>query len=248
MSDLKKWKDENEDMIAVADAVSTGQIGHNNPPEPIDEITATYEAEREEAENWLDGEPVENEGQMKEVDTLRKAMRQWRLDLERGQKSATAPLYDAYVTERDRWKPTIEDAKRIEKALVATVDAFKRKLAEQKRAEERAKWEAAEKARREAEEKARAAAESDLEAQREAAAAKEAAMEAERAAQASKKDQVKGLRTVTRYEIEDHRAALHDIAQNDREAITAFIEEYVRRNHKARTIAGVKVWQEKEAY
>ena len=48
--------------------------------------------------------------------------------------------------------------------------------------------------------------------------------------------------------VEDHRAALHDIAANDRNAVTAFIEDYVRRNFKARPIKGVRVWQEKEAY
>jgi hypothetical protein len=223
-------------------------IGGNNPPDPIDELTATYDAERQEAENWLDGEPVENEAQMNEVDKLRKAMRQWRLDLEKGQKSATAPLHDAYKAELARWKPTIDDAKRIEKALVSTVDAFKRKLAEQKRAEEQAAWEAANKAKREAEEKVRAAEASNLEAQREADAAKQEAIEAEKAAQEARRNQVKGLRTVTKYEITDHRAALHDIAQKDRDAMTAFIEDYVRRNHKARAIAGVNVWQEKEAY
>ena len=31
-------------------------------------------------------------------------------------------------------------------------------------------------------------------------------------------------------------------------AITAFVEDYVRRNHKGRPIDGVKVWTEKEAY
>lgn len=223
-------------------------IGHNSPPDAIDEINAAYEAEREEAANWLDGSPVETEGQMKAVDELRKAMRQWRLDLEKGQKSASAPLYDAYKGEIARWKPTIEDAKRIEGCLVAAVDGFKRKLAEKKRAAERAAWEAAEKARLEAEAKARAAAASDLEAQREAEAAKQAYLDAEKAAQDASKDHVKGMRTVTRYEITDHRAALHDIAKNDREAVTAFIEEYVRRNHKARAIEGVKVWQDKEAF
>lgn len=223
-------------------------IGHNAPPDPIDEINAAYEAEREEAANWLDGSPVENEGQMKAVDALRKSMRQWRLDLEKGQKSASAPLYDAYKGEIARWKPTIEDAKRIEGCLVAAVDGFKRKLAEEKRAAERAAWEAAEKARLEAEAKARAAAASDLEAQREAEAAKQAALDAVKAAQDASKDQVKWMRTVTRYEITDHRAALHDIAKNDREAVTAFIEEYVRRNHKARAIEGVKVWTEKAAF
>jgi len=222
---------------------------HNNPPDPIDEISAAYEAEREEAANWADGDPVENEAQMKEVDALRKSMRQWRLDLQAGQKSATAPLYDAYKAEMARWKPTIEDATRIEKALVATVDHFKRKLAEQKRAEEKAKWEAAEKARREAEEKFRAAAESDLEAQREAAAAKEAAMQAEKDAQAAKKDQVKGLRTVTKYEVTDYKALLHWLAANRKDDLTAFMDEWARRNHKPDPNAdGMRVWTEKEAY
>ena len=221
---------------------------HNNPPDPIDEITAAYEADRDEAENWTDGAPVENEAQMKAVDALRASMRQWRLDLERGQKSATAPLHDAYKAELARWKPTIEDAKRIEGCLVATVNAFKQKLAKEKAEAERKAWEETNRLRREAEEKARQADATNLEAQREAEAAKQAALDAEKAAQAAKRDQVKGLRTVTRYEIEDHRAALHDIAANDRDAVTAFIEDYVRRHHKARTIKGVRVWHDREAF
>ena len=223
-------------------------VGHNNPPSPIDEIAAQYEAERAEAEVRLDGEPVQNEAEMLEADKLRKAMRECRLALERGQKEATEPLRKALDEERSRWKPPIEDHRRIEKGLVAAVDAFKRQLAEQKRAEERAAWEAANAAKREAEEKARAAAESDLEAQREADAARAAAIEAEKAAQAARKGKPKGLRTVTHYQIADHRAALHDIAASDREAVTAFIEEYVRRNHKRRAIAGVRTWTEKEAF
>jgi antibiotic biosynthesis monooxygenase (ABM) superfamily enzyme len=56
------------------------------------------------------------------------------------------------------------------------------------------------------------------------------------------------MRTVHRYEIEDHRAALHWIAQNDRDAMTAFIEAYVAKNHKDTEIAGVKRWTDKEAF
>ncbi|EDM70804.1 hypothetical protein RAZWK3B_15443 [Roseobacter sp. AzwK-3b] len=179
---------------------------------------------------------------------LREAMRQWRLDLERGQKAATAPLYEAYKAELDRWKPTIKDAKRIEDALVATMDSFTRKLDEEKRAKERAAWEAAEKARREAEAKAAAAAASDLEAQREADAAKQAAIDAEKAAQAAKRDKVPGLRTVTFHKIEDYQETWLDIVKKDRDAVTAFIEDYVRRHHKTRDIAGVRVWTEKVAY
>ena len=225
-------------------------IGGNFPPDPIEQIAGEYESHREEAENWLDSRPVESEAQMKAVDQLRASMRQYRLALESGQKSATAPLYDAYKAALARWKPTIEDAQRIEKGLVALVDGFKRKLAAEKAEAER-------KARAEAEAKMRAAAEAaraadvaNIEAQRESARLQ---AEAERAqidaANASKAAQVKGLRTVTRYEITDHRALLHWIAAHDRDAITAFIEGYANKNHgDGRTRDGLNVWKEKVAW
>ena len=101
---------------------------------------------------------------------------------------------------------------------------------------------------RAAHEAALAASAADIDAQRAADAAKAEAEAAAKAAKAASKNQVKGLRTVTKYEITDHRDALHWIAQHDRDAVTAFIEDYVRRNHRAANIAGVRVWQEKEAY
>jgi hypothetical protein len=222
-------------------------IGHNRGPDPIDKITAAYEAEREEAANWLDGSPVENEAQMNAVDALRKAMRQWRLDLERGQKSASAPLHDAWKAVLARWKPTIDDAKRIEDCLVSAVNRFKQRLAEEKRAAERAAWEAAEKARREADAKARAANAADLEAQREAAAAKEAAMEAEKAAQAASRDQVKGLRTVKETVVLDQVALARYLWQNDRDALVEWQTERARK--LGLNIPGVvEIRMSKEAY
>lgn len=223
-------------------------IGGNAPPDPIDEICARFEAVRMEAENWLDGTPVETEGQMKTVDALRKSMRDFRIELEGGQKSATAPLHDAYKLEMARWKPTIEDVQRQEKCLVATVDTFKRKLAAEKAEAERKARDEAEAAARAAHEAAMKAEASNIEAQRAAAEAQRQAEEAAARAKSASKDTVKGLRTVTRYEITDHRDALHDIARHDRDAVTAFVEDYVRRNHKVRPIAGVRVWQEKEAF
>lgn len=220
-------------------------LGGNNPPDPIDAICAQFEADRDEATNWLDGSKVENEDQMKAVDALRKSAREWRLALEAGQKSASAPLHDAWKAELARWKPTLDDAKRHEDGLKALLDGFKQKLAAEKaEAERAARAEAAQKMR-EAEEAARRANAANLEEQRAAAEAQREAEEALRRVAEAKKEKVTGLRTVTRYEIEDHRAALHDIAASDRDAITAFIEEYVRRNHKARAINGVRVWQDK---
>lgn len=222
--------------------------GHNMPPDPIDEALAPYGDTIAEAENWLDGTPVENEDQMKAVDALIADMRKLGSELAKAKKSATAPLHDAWKAEIARWKPAEDDVERIKRGLAALVDPFKRKLAAEKAEAER-------KAREEAEAKARAAREavlaaeaSDIEAQRAADAAKAEAEEAAKAAKRAGKDQVKGMRTVTRYAIEDHRAALHWIAKNDRDAVTAFVDEYVRRNHRAANIDGVRVWQEKEAY
>ena len=224
------------------------KIGDNNPPDPIDEALAPYGDFIEEAEQWLDGAVVENEGQMKAVDALTKSIKAALKNVNDAEKSAAAPLHDAWKAEKARWKPTIDDLTRIRDGLVKAVSAFKQKLADEKRAAERAAWKAADKARRDAEAKAAQAAATDIDAQREAAAAKEAAMAAQKAAQAQAKDTVKGMRKVTRFEITDHRDALHWIAANDRDAITAFINEYVRVNHKKQTIAGVRVWEEKEAF
>ena len=229
-------------MTAVA------QAGHNNPPDPIDTALAPYGDVIAEAENWLDGAPVENEDQMKAVDDLTKNIKAALKDVTAAEKSAAAPLHDAWKAEKARWKPTLDALARIRDGLVAAVASFKKKLAEEKRAAERAAWEAADKARREAEAKAAAANAADIEAQREAVAAKEAALIAEAQARAARDDRPRGLRKVMRYEIIEYRDVLHDIARNDRDAITAFVEEYVRKNHKARAIAGVRVWEDKEAF
>lgn len=223
-------------------------MGHNNPPDPIDEALAPYGDAISEAENWLDGSPVETEDQMKAVDAIIKEIRAAKSDLAKAKKSATAPLHDIWKAEIARWKPTEDDIERRLKGLAAVVDPFKRKLAEEKEAAKRAAYEEARRKEREAEEAARKADASDYEAATEAARLQAEAIEAKKAASAANKDTVKGLRTVTRYEITDHRAALHDIAMNDRDAVTAFIEEYVRRHYKARAIQGVKVWQDKEAF
>lgn len=222
---------------------------HNNPPDPIDEALAPFGDFISEAENWLDGASVENEGQMKAVDDLTKQIKAAKKAVEAAEESEAKPFYDQWKAAKARYKPTLDDLDRMVKGLVAAVDGFKHKLAAEKAEAERKAREEAARAMREAQEAARAAAASDIEAQRAAAAAQAAAEEAQRIAAAASKDTVKGMRTVTRYEITDHRALLNWIARNDREAMTAFIEEWARRNHKENQKAdGLRVWQEKEAF
>src|SRR5690606_4934801 len=122
-------------VAETAPAPRPAVIGDNGPPDAIADLNREYDSTRVEAEAWLDGSPVENDGQMGVVDTLRASARQWRLLLERGQKSESAPIYDEYKRALDRWKPSIEDVKRIETGLVALVDGYKRKRAAEQEAE-----------------------------------------------------------------------------------------------------------------
>ena len=205
-------------------------VGGNNPPDPIDEINARFESVRMEAENWTDGEPVKSEAQMEALDAIRAGLRDWRLSLERGQKDATAPLYDAYKAEGARWKPEIDDAKRIEGCVVAALDGFKRKLAAEKEAARRKAEAEAWEAGRAAREAMEAAKSADLEAQRQAAAVVREAEEAQARAAAAKEATVKGLRAVTEYVVIDGTGFARWLWQNDRAALSAWMDEYARRN------------------
>jgi len=221
---------------------------HNNPPDPIDEALAAFGDTISEAESWLDGKPVETEGQMKAIDALTKEIKAARKAVEAAEESEAKPIYDQWKAAKARYKPTLDDLDRIVKGLVAAVDGFKRRLAAEKEAARKKAEAEAWEATRKAQEAARLADASNIEAQRQTAAAQAEAEALQQAAMAAKHDTVKGMRTVTRYQVEDHRSALHWIAANDRDAMTAFIDEYVRRNHKDKQIAGVKVWQEKIAF
>ena len=223
--------------------------GHNLPPDPLDEALAPFGDVISEAEGWLDGQPVETEGQMKAVDALIKGVKSAKKAVEGAEDSAAKPLYDAWKAEKARFAPTITDLDRIVKGLVAIVDGFKRKLAAEKAEAERKARAEAEAKMRAAQEAARAADAANIESQRAAAAAQAEAEQAARLAALASKDTVKGLRTVTHYEITDHRALLHWIARNARDDMTAFIEDWARRNHKEyRAADGLRVWDQKEAF
>ncbi|MGL6208702.1 MAG: hypothetical protein ACRC14_02590 [Paracoccaceae bacterium] len=224
-------------------------IGHNNPPDPIDEALAPFGDVITEAESWLDGHKVETEGQMRAADELLKGIKSARKAVDEARDLATKPLHESWKNEVARWKPTQDDLDRLAKGLIALLDDFKRKLAAEKEAArkeaERLAWEET----RKAQDAARLADASNIEATRAAAEQITKAEEAQRLADLAAKDTVKGLRKVTKYEITDHRALLNWIAKNDRDAVTAFIEEWARKEHKACANAdGLRVWIEKEAF
>lgn len=223
-------------------------IGSNNPPDPIDLALEPFGDALLEVVNWLDGALVENDGQLSATDNLLKELKAARKAVDIARDEVTRPLHEAWKAEVARWKPTQDDLDRQVKCLVAAQTPYKKKLLAEKEAARIA-------AEREAIDKAEAARQAHLsanaasiDAQREADELLKQAEAAAKVASKAGKDTVKGMRTIQVYQIEDHRAALNWIARNDRGAITAFIDEYVRRNFKARSIDGVAVTTEKEAF
>lgn len=229
-------------------ATKLAPVGHNNPPDPIDLALEPYGDVLEEVANWLDGATVENEGQLTATDKLLADLKAARKAVDAARDAETKPLHEAWKAEIARWKPTQDDLDRQVKCLVAAQAPFKAKLAAEKEAARiKAQQEADTKA--EAARQAHAAANAaSIEEQRRADEAMREAEIAAHAASRAAKDTVKGMRTVQRFVIDSHKQALHWIIENDRDAVTAFIEAYVARNFKVAPINGVTVTTEKEAF
>lgn len=228
--------------------MATAAIGHNNPPDPIDLALEPFSDILVEAESWLDGAAVENDAQLKATDKLLKELKAARKAVDEAREEYTKPLHEAWKSEVARWKPTQDDLDRQVKCLIAAQAPYKAKLAAEK---EEARRKAEEEARRKAEEAraAHAAANAaSIEEQRKADDLMREAEQAQALAVKAAKDTVKAMRTVQVYQIESHRETLNWIARNDRDAVTTFIEEYVRRNFKLRQIDGVTVTSKKEAF
>jgi len=223
-------------------------IGHNNPPSPIETTIAPFSDAIEEAQNWLDGERVENEDQMNAVDAILKDVRSAGTALAAAQKEATAPLHDAWKAEIALWKPAADDLEAMKKGLAALVGDFKKKLAAEKEAARQAAWAESQRLEREARQAAETADAANIEEQREAAAKMAEAQAAKQAASAAQKDTVKGLRTVTHHNVEDMRGLVNWIATNDKPAMASFADEYARKNHSNIPDAIVRTWTTKEAY
>ena len=219
-------------------------IGHNNPPSPIDEAKAPFANQLSAAENWCDGAKVENDGQESVVDALIKDIKACKKAVEAADESATKPMYDAWKAKKAEFKPSLDDLDRIVKALVATVDPYKR-------AKAAAKEEAARKVRQEAERAAEAARQAhaatdpaNLEAARAAEAAIEAAAKLAMDAKRAEQDGVKGMRTYTVVTVLDAKLLAGHIWTTDRAAMDAFLQDYAEKHQSA---PGVAVTKEKRA-
>ena len=107
-------------------------IGHNMPPDPIDEALVPFGDVISEAEAWLDGQKVDTEAKMKAADELLKGIKTARKAIDDARDASTKPLHEAWKAEVARWKPTQDDLDRLAKGLAALVNDFKVALAKEK--------------------------------------------------------------------------------------------------------------------
>lgn len=209
-------------------------VGHNSMT-PFDEASHAVETLRVEAENWLDGEPIENRGQADAVAKLIDDARSAFNVAEKARKTEKQPHIDAGKAVDERFKPLKDQAETIGKGAKALLTPWLEKLETAKRAKEA-------QARAEAEAKQKAADEAAAEAAKNAtdlAAADEAAAEAAEAKKAqyaskaatSDKAAAKGgkravsLRTVREAEVVNASQFLGWLWNNDREACEVFAAE-----------------------
>lgn len=204
-------------------------MGHNAPPDPIDEALAPFGDIITEAEGWLDGSPVETEAQMRAADDLIKGIKSARKAVDDARDAATKPLHDAWKGEVAQWKPTQDDLDRLVRGLVAMVDGFKRKLAAEK-AEREAALRAEAEAKAESARQAHLAANpADIDAMRQADAAIAEAEQARIKAAVASRDTVKGMRTVEITEIIDLQAYARWLWVNNQAALVEWMTDHAKK-------------------
>jgi len=219
-------------------------IGANGPPAheafamEADELFNT-------ASDTLEGmDAVQNEEQNTALDGLKSDLRRVAADAEKTRKAEKEPHLEAGRAVDAAYKPVAEKCKK----AIAAISAMQTPYLVAKQAERN---EAARKAREEAERKeqeARAKLEADAPLEQRYEAEQEFAEAKKLSAVANKIDRsATGLRTYNVVEVTDRRAALNWIAKRDPEALTAFVEDYARRNAATRPMDGVSVTQERRA-
>lgn len=227
-------------------------IGHNNPP-PFEAFSMALDDAYVTAKDFLDGAPVENQGQADAIGRIVSEAKKIRKDADAARADEKRPHDEAAKAVQAKWKPLLERADTIIEAAQRPLTTYLAKLAAQQAEAERL-------ARAEAERKAQEAiaatrsAESMDDLERAHALEKEAdkaAKDANRAGRAKAHvaglDRAIGLRSYKVATVTDRRAALNWIARHDPAALEAFVAEYAQRHAPTRPMDGVSVIVERRA-
>ena len=248
--------------------VQEAGIGHNNPPEPLpfDAISQRIEALYDEAQQWLDGEPVTNQGMADGLNKLIVMIREAEKEADELRKAENKPYDEGKAEVQKRYAPLIGNTKSVKGKTVLALELAKKALTPWLEALERQKREAEAKARAEAEAKRKAAEEAfqatkvtDLAARQHAEILADEAKQAEIAAARAAKDKAKAkggagrattLRTYYRHELTDPTEFARWIWMNCRPEMRGFLDDMAKRLVDAnphRPLPGVTIHEEKES-
>lgn len=220
-------------------------IGHNNPPSELEQLYEEFDLL--EVDNWLDGFEVENDDQMKVVDELVKTIKSAEKAAKDRKEAEYRPHKLACDDVVEKWKPALDELGKLRKGLLGIVGNYKAKRAAEQEAIRREKEAEAARLEAEAEAAKRDVDMTDVSQRREADAID---LEARRKSkEAADVEKIKGLRTFWVHEVTDPKACINWIAKNDKPALQAFMEDYVKRQSRdtASRIDGVTVRAEKRA-
>lgn len=206
-------------------------IGHNKPPEEM--ATDARAAWLVEAANWLDGTPVETDGQMESVDALLAEIKQIEKHTRGAKEVEFRPAKAIADGISDRFKKILSELDKDKKGLLGLVDTYKRKKhAEAERAQIEAEREAAEKAR--AAEMAKDMTDySNLESRDFADDMALEARKAEQQAAAIAKSKPKGMRAYKVVEVTDPAAFWSWMQRNNPQHVQIMLAEAAKQIYKS---------------
>jgi hypothetical protein len=212
----------------------------------------------DEAKNWLDGTPIENQGQAEAVGSLLAKFREARKGADEQRVTEKKPHDEAGAAVQAVWKPLIDKCERAEKIAKNVIGAWQIKLEAEQRAKAAEAALQAEAERADAQAKLAAARGSErLEDAEEAEDAVKRAKDAER--EANRADKAKplvatggrsvGLRSYWEPTLTDSVAALKHYRETQPEALKAWLLDQAARDVRlgVRVLPGFAVTEQRRA-
>jgi len=236
-------------------------MGDNGPPEPtpIETLSERVNDLYNEALNWLDKDPIENEAQAEQVTRLKGMLSEVKKIAEAERKAEKQPFLDGGRAVDAKWKPVIDMAEKAAKAAARKLTPWLQAVEAEKARIAREEREKAEQALRDAKEAQRLVEQgggdmAEIERAEEALRiAKEQQMAARMAAQdkANIRTDEGGatLRTYWLLKVTDDRALLKHYLVTDPDWVRTIMRERAEKDMRAgaRDIPGTIIWSEKRA-
>jgi hypothetical protein len=186
-----------------------------------------------EAGNFLDGAPIENQGQADAIGVILSTAKKIKKDMDEARAEEKRPHDEAAKAVQLKWKPLLDRCDAIGMAAKAPLTDYLNKLAEEQREAERIAREEAARAAQEAIEAERASvgnlAAQEVTRQLQRAAdtlARDAARAGKAKAHVAGADRALGLRTYTIAVVTDRRALLEHVMRNDPDALADWLNTY----------------------